>query len=50
MKKNLKPDARLVSSIYFLTPSNFVKIHPMNLIFCMNNSFRNLQRVLWSSM
>ena len=50
MKKNLKPDARPVLSFYFLTPSNFVKINPTNLIFCMNNSLRNLQGVLWSSM
>jgi len=50
MKKNLKPDARPVSSFYFLTPSNFVKINPSNLIFCMHNSLMNLQGVLWSKM
>ena len=31
---------------FFFTPSNFVKIYPTNLIFCMNKALRDLQGVL----
>ena len=46
-EKNLSA-ARPVLVFLHFDPSNFVKINPKNLIFCMNTSLRNSQGVLRS--